>query len=634
VLDDDFRRAIEAIKNRAAIEDVVRERVPTLRKRGVLWEACCPFHEERTPSFKVDPRRGTWHCYGSCSTGGDQISFLERIDNLSFVEVLEILAARTGVELPRRRREDPARRDEEQKLRAALESAANYYRRHLKSPEGARAGEYVAGRGLTDTTAEAFGVGYAPASGTALVEHLRAQGHEFETLEKAGLARRNDAGRAYDFFRGRLMIPIRDSEGGVIGFGGRRLADDDASGPKYVNTPETELFKKGRLIYAWDRALPNVRRGGRVALVEGYTDVMAAHQVGVNFVAAVLGTATTEDHAALVRKSGARVVQLVFDGDEAGRKAAYKALHGLLPLELELQVAMLTGGDDPCDVCVREGSAGFLAHLDTAQPWFSFLIEGLRGKRGMELSQEIDRVLGLLTRLKKPVLRESLIGDLAKAIDLPVAALREQYNSLPEVVRERQLSRGTLIPQRPPAAQSAPQQPAQARAAVPVVTAAAVRVDPRELAAWQDVLGGLLLAPAYLPYLRGREHQIPDSDLAVLFGAVTTLYEEDGAVTEGGPVTQAGADSGLDLNALLARLGDHPARHRVSPLLDRASRADDLKVLLEGALRTLWKLDYEREQRRIQARFKELEGQEGASEEIGQLALRLRELQTMNKSVK
>lgn len=268
MLDDDFRRAIEAIKNRAAIEDVVRERVPTLRKRGVLWEACCPFHEERTPSFKVDPRRGTWHCYGSCSTGGDQISFLERIDNLSFVEVLEILAARTGVELPRRRREDPARRDEEQKLRAALESAANYYRRHLKSPEGARAGEYVAGRGLTDTTAEAFGVGYAPASGTALVEHLRAQGHEFETLEKAGLARRNDAGRAYDFFRGRLMIPIRDSEGGVIGFGGRRLADDDASGPKYVNTPETELFKKGRLIYAWDRALPNVRRGGRVASVK------------------------------------------------------------------------------------------------------------------------------------------------------------------------------------------------------------------------------------------------------------------------------------------------------------------------------------------------------------------------------
>ena len=246
----------------------------------------------------------------------------------------------------------------------------------------------------------------------------------------------------------------------------------------------------------------------------------------------------------------------------------------------------------------------------------------------MELSQEIDRVLGLLTRLKKPVLRESLIGDLAKAIDLPVAALREQYNSLPEVVRERQLSRGTLIPQRPPATQSAPQQPAQARAAVPVVTAAAVRVDPRELAAWQDVLGGLLLAPAYLPYLRGREHQIPDSDLAVLFGAITTLYEE------GGAETQAGADSGLDLNALLARLGDHPARHRVSPLLDRASRADDLKVLLEGALRTLWKLDYEREQRRIQARFKELEGQEGASEEIGQLALRLRELQTMNKSVK
>lgn len=676
LLDDDFKRALEAIKNRAPIEDVVRERVPTLRKAGALWQACCPFHDERTPSFKVDPRRGTWHCYGSCGAGGDQISFLERIDNLSFIEAVEILAARTGVELPRKKRVDPAVKEGERRQRAALEAAASFYKKCLHSPEGRRAAEYLAGRGLGATTGDVFGVGWAPSAGTALCEHLRAQGHEFEALEAAGLARRNDAGRAYDFFRGRLMIPIRDVEGGVLGFGGRRLVDDDEAGPKYVNTPETELFKKGRLIYAWDRALKEVRKCGRVALVEGYTDVMAAHQVGVPFVAAVLGTSTTEDHAALVRKSGARVVQLVFDGDNAGRKAAFKALHGLLPLELELQVAVLTGGDDPCDICVREGSAGFLARLDTAVHWFTFLLDGVRERRGMELSQEVDRVLSLLTRIRKPVLRQSLIADLAAAIDMPVAALREQYQALPEVVRERHLERlprqaasvapgmartvqGGRVEARPagepgallagqagaaaaqegggmaaaarsrPGAESASSGSGHLGGAPRAATALRpLQAKPKQEAVYADILAGLLHRPEHLPQVVHQAGVAPDADLGHLLAVLSSMYQEGTLVAD--PSTA----EGVDLSRVLAALADHPVRHRVLALWERGAAAEDPHALLNGALKAYYKLGLDAEQSRILQRIKELDGVPEASEHTGPLAARLREIQALIREVR
>ncbi len=684
MLDDDFKRALEAIKNRAPIEDVVRERVPTLRKAGALWQACCPFHDERTPSFKVDPRRGTWHCYGSCGAGGDQISFLERVDNLSFLEAVEILAARTGVELPRKKRVDPAVKEGERRQRAALEAAASYYKKSLHSPEGRRAAEYLVGRGLGATTGDVFGVGYAPSAGTALCEHLRGQGHEFEALEAAGLARRNDSGRTYDFFRGRLMIPIRDVEGGVLGFGGRRLSDDDEAGPKYVNTPETELFKKGRLIYAWDRALKEVRKCGRVALVEGYTDVMAAHQVGVPFVAAVLGTSTTEDHAALVRRSGARVVQLVFDGDNAGRKAAFKALHGLLPLELELQVAVLTAGDDPCDICVREGAAGFLARLDMAVHWFTFLIDGLRERRGLELSQEVDRVLALLSRIKKPVLRQSLIADLAKAIDMPVSALREQYQALPDIIaRERQLERsprpaaslapgatrtvqdgsvqtryegeagariagsgaatGASVGQGRPTESPVARESGAARGgaggagggpgASGVGSRAAValrplQAKPKQEGVYADILAGLLHRPEYLPQVVHQVGVAPDPELGHLLQVLGSLYQQGTLVADPSQV------EGVDLSRLLAALGDHPVRHRVLALWERGAAAEDPQVLLNGALKAYYKLALDAEQARILQRVKELDGVPEASDEIGSLAARLREIQALIREVK
>ncbi|MBK7643777.1 MAG: DNA primase [Planctomycetes bacterium] len=550
-MSEDLRRAIEAIKLRAPIEEIVRERVPSLKKTGALWVACCPFHEERTPSFKVDPRRGTWHCFGACGTGGDQLSFLERLDNLTFYEALEILAARTAVELPRRRSEP--RSSENEGLEALVEEAVRFYRAQSASSEGQTATRYMEERGLTRETSDAFGVGYSPASGQALVNHLRSKDVDLARAEAAGLVRRNDQGRPYDFFRGRLMIPIRDLAGRAVGFGARRLGDGETQGPKYINTAETPLFHKGRLVYALDRALPAVRKCGQIVLVEGYTDVMAAHQVGLEQVVAVLGTATTDDHAGLIRRTGARRVTLVFDGDAAGQKAAYKALHGLLPLELPIDVVTLEGGQDPCDVLVREGARPLTAAMELARGWFEFLVEGLKGKSGAELSREVDRVLELLARLSKPVYRASLVGELAQAIQIPVEVLRAQGNAL---VRGRPAPTNAAL-----SAVRAPLAPAQPGA------------DARTQSAWKQLVGALLVDPGLLALVQRSELECPDPALARVLEALHALYADEEAL--------------LDCASILALLGDDPARELVVPLYEHARAAESARVLLEGQLRFL-----------------------------------------------
>jgi DNA primase len=559
VHNDEFRRAIEAIKLRAPIEDVVRERVSSLKKAGALWVACCPFHDEKTPSFKVDPRRGTWHCFGSCASGGDQISFIERADNLSFLDALEILAARTGVELPKAARQrgagDDARDVEFRESLALLERAQAFYATQLDTPEGRAAERYLSERGLTQATSQTFGVGYAPASGQAFVEFARRHDIPIARCEAVGLARRNDQGRPYDFFRGRLMIPIRDVKGQTVGFGARRLADDDASGPKYVNTQETAFFHKGRLVYALDRAISAVRKGGHLVLVEGYTDVMAAHQAGVTTVVAVLGTSTTDEHAALVRKTGARRVSLVFDGDEAGHKAAARALHGLLPLDVEIDVVSLTGGQDPCDLLIREGASAFAAQLELARSWFDHVTAPLASLRGVELSRSVDRVLELLSRLSKPVHRESLAADLARRIDVPVEALREQW-------RAQHGGRRVRVP-----ADEA--RPVEVRADAPAVVAA----DPLLVRAFEDIVGAILLDASLVPMARPYRDQCPSPNLARVFDTVLELYADENAL--------------IDAGSVLNQLGDDEARHCVVPIVERAGAADSPRSLLDGQLRYL-----------------------------------------------
>lgn len=555
-LSDDFRRALEEIKLRAPIEDVVRERVPELKKRGALFEACCPFHEERTPSFKVDPRRGTWHCYGACSEGGDQISFIERICGVGFLDALEILAARSGVELPRARRRGPSR-EEGARAHDVLERAVAFYRERLRGAEGRAALDYLRERGLSANTIEAFGLGWAPAGGRVLVEHARRAGLAHEELEAVGLSRTSDGGRAYDFFRGRLMIPIRDVEGRAVGFGARLLPGQE--GPKYVNTAETELFKKGRLVYGLDRAIADVRRRGHLVLVEGYTDVMAAHQVGLSHVAAVLGTATTVEHAALVRRSGARRASLVFDGDEAGRSAAYKALLGLLPLEIELDVVCLPAGQDPCDLLTREGAEPFLERLERASGWFDHACEGLVGLRGGALSGGVDRVLELLGRLPKPVHREALLSELSGRLGLSPESVREQWRLSPAARRAAAVRAAPEVASLPDPGPGA-REPARP-------------VDPLLRAAYAGLVTAVLADESLVPAVRPHVARCPDDDLKRILEVVLALYEDEGAV--------------VDPPGVMTALEGHPARRLVVGLAQAAHDDESPKSLLDAELRFL-----------------------------------------------
>ena len=559
--DEAFRRAIEAIKLRAPIEDVVRERVPGLRKSGNGFSACCPFHEERTPSFRVDPGRGTWHCFGACSTGGDQIGFLQRIDNLSFLDALEVLAARTGVEIPRRsgRSAEGTEREKEvaELQRDVLERAVAYFQRELRTSEGERARAYLRERGLSEAICAEFGVGYAPSSGQALVTVLRAAKVDLAVATAVGLVRTSDDGRPYDFFRGRLVIPIRDERGRAVGFGARRLDDGEPSGPKYINTAETAHFRKGRLIYALDRALPHVRKEGRIVLVEGYTDVIAAHEHGVRNVVAVLGTATTEDHAALVRRSGARRATLVFDGDEAGRKAAGKALFGLLPLELDIDVVALKGGIDPCDLFVRDGAAAFRAELELARGWFEHVTNELAGASGAALSRAVDRVLDLVARVRTPVHRESLLKDLAAKLSLPVESVRDQF-------RQRLAGHDAGFASVQP--KSVVSNPGQAAADLEAPS----RLDPREREAWSQIAGALLADASLVPLARPRIQGCPDPEVQRILAAILDLCAEE--------------DAEVDAASVMNLLEDHPARDRVVPLLEWARRAESPRALLEGQI--------------------------------------------------
>jgi hypothetical protein len=303
-----------------------------------------------------------------------------------------------------------------------------------------------------------------------------------------------------------------------------------------------------------------VRKSAHIVLVEGYTDVMAAHQCGVANVVAVLGTATTDDHAALVRRTGARRVSLVFDGDEAGRKAAYKALHGLLPLEVEIDVVSLGGGDDPCDLLVREGAQAFLSEIEHARGWFEFLVAGLAHKSGVELSVETDRVLALLSRLQKPVHRDSRIRDLARHLELPVAGVFEQFA---QIERKNPASRATPKPN------TAPSGPAQA-----------VRAAPRDLEimrAFEQLIVAELHDAALCSVIETEIHHCDDPDLVAIHGAIVALLES--------------ADPQLTPGAVFTVLGESPSRERLGRLLPTvrfdSDEEFDVRGLFQGALHRL-----------------------------------------------
>lgn len=412
----------EEIRQRVDIVELVREYVPALKQAGRNYKACCPFHQEKTPSFTVTPDKQIFHCFG-CQAGGDAFSFLMRVEGLSYPEAVKRLGERVGVRVEQPEDDDP-RLKELSRLRAALEFARDFYHETLKrSPEADKARRYLAGRGVGSAQAERFKLGYAPGSSTLLAAAAR-KGFDAETLAKAGLAAPSKvAGRFRDYFWGRILYPIVNPRGETVGFGARTL---DGSEPKYLNSPETPLFSKGRVLYGFHEGAAEVRRARRIVLLEGYMDVIALHKHGFADSAAPLGTALTKEHAEFL-KTRVEKALLVFDPDSAGSAAALRGAEILLEQGIDVRIATVPEGLDPDELLEKGGPAAFSACLEAAVDLPAFKTEVLLGQDG-ELSPQrkskvVGEVLAVIRRSPDDVLKREWVRRLAERLKADEEAL-------------------------------------------------------------------------------------------------------------------------------------------------------------------------------------------------------------------
>ncbi|MBI5140895.1 MAG: DNA primase [Nitrospirae bacterium] len=359
---------LDELRSRSDIYDVVSESV-SLKKNGANWQGLCPFHAEKTPSFNVNPSRQIFHCFG-CGEGGDVFKFLMKRDGINFREAVEALASRYGMEVPAARRENTEVREI---LLAINEEAETFYRRRLKDDKAAS--EYLEKRGIGHDAIAAFGIGSAPEDWRALLAHLQARKFRPEHLVASGLVVRGKNGNLYDGFRNRLIFPIKNIHGKTVAFGGRALGDGT---PKYLNSPETPVYSKSETLFALNMAKDEIKKRGFALITEGYIDALSCHMHGFKNAVATLGTALTPGHTRLLRRFTERVV-LVFDGDEAGRRAARKGLRVLLAGELDPRVLVLPDNLDPDDFLRSRGAEAFSALIADAQPMVDFILTGSAG---------------------------------------------------------------------------------------------------------------------------------------------------------------------------------------------------------------------------------------------------------------
>lgn len=443
------REDVEGVRENTRIEEVVGEHL-ALRSAGVgSMKGLCPFHDEKTPSFHVRPQVGLWHCFG-CGQGGDVISFVQQIDHLDFREAVERLAGRLGRELHYEdddgraatgRREGVGNR---QRLVEAQRVAAQFYAEQLTASPDALAGRtFLSERGFDRQAAETFGVGFAPRSGEAVLRHLRGRGFTEDELVASGLAGRGQRG-LYDRFRGRLVWPIRDVAGDVVGFGARRLFDDDRIEAKYLNTPETAIYKKSQVLYGVDLARRAIATERQAVVVEGYTDVMACHLSGVQTAVATCGTAFGEDHIRIVRRllgddrsvaAGGRVggqVVFTFDGDGAGRRAALRAFEEDQRFVAHTYIAVAADGMDPCELRQARGDAAVRELIAGRQPLFQFAIRSVVEEFDLDsaegqvaaLRAAAPVVAGIRDVELRPVYARRLAGWLGMGVEPVLAAVR------------------------------------------------------------------------------------------------------------------------------------------------------------------------------------------------------------------
>jgi len=416
--------SLERVKQAVDIVEVISAHTD-LRRQGSRWVGLCPFHEERTPSFSVDAQEKLYHCFG-CGVGGDTIKFVEEKEGLGFAEAVELLADRYGVELERER-EDPraeAKRQQRRRLGDLLDRTAAFYATYLwESEEAAKARSYLDERGLGEEVLRRFAVGYAPSAWDKVLLRGQRAGFKVEELRGVGLVQRGRGGGEYDRFRSRIMFPIRDRRGRTLGFGGRAMRSDQ--GAKYVNTAETEFFHKSHTLYGVDLAKGAIAKAGRAVVVEGYTDVLALHQAGIEEAIGVMGTAITDEQVAALSGMVDEVV-LALDADAAGQEAMLRAQRVAAGRKMRLLVAAMPAGEDPAEMMAADGGPErFRALLDGAAELTAFQVGLVLERTDVASPAARDRALEelapILASLGESVSRDELIRRVAERLDLEPA---------------------------------------------------------------------------------------------------------------------------------------------------------------------------------------------------------------------
>ncbi|MGB4600016.1 MAG: DNA primase [Trichlorobacter sp.] len=418
---------VREVAERLSIVDVIGEYV-TLKRSGTNFTGLCPFHGEKTPSFNVNPAREIFHCFG-CGAGGDVFAFVMRLEGISFPEAVRKLAQRAGVVIEERSL-TPAElraKGEREEQRTILDLAARHYREMLtRRPEGAAGRSYLQQREVDPETAAAYGMGYAPERRDTLVQALKGAGHSLETAAALGLIRNGERGNWYDLLHNRLIFPIRDSQGQPIAFAGRVL---DSSLPKYINSPESPLYRKSSVLFGLDLALREIRLASSAIVVEGYFDHLALYRAGVRNVVATCGTAMTDGHINLLKKHGDRVY-LLFDGDNAGRKATVRAMELCLEQKLPTYVITLPQGEDPDSFLQQHGAEAFQQRIETAKPAFEQYLCWLLAKTPPDSVDRkvrlMDEIAPRFKRIADPVERDLYEKEVCRLLGVELSAFRKR----------------------------------------------------------------------------------------------------------------------------------------------------------------------------------------------------------------
>ena len=574
------RSDIDEVRARINIADVIGDYV-TLKSAGVgSLKGLCPFHEERSPSFHVRPQVGFYHCFG-CGEGGDVFTFLQRMDHVTFQEAVERMAARIGFELHYEDGAQATDHGNRARLLGANAAAEAYFQAQLATPDAQVGRDFLGGRGFDQSAAARFGVGFAPKSFDALKNHLIGLGFTELELVTAGLLSAGERGNAYDRFRGRLIWPIRDITGQTVGFGARKLLDDD-QGPKYLNTPETPVYHKSQVLYGLDLARRDIATGKQVVIVEGYTDVMACHLAGVTTAVATCGTSFGVDHIKVIRRvlgdvdnadsSGTGEVIFTFDPDEAGQKAASRAFAEEQRFAAQTFVAVAPDGLDPCDLRLQRGDDAVRKLISGRKPMFEFMIR--RRLAGHDLETVEGRVAGL--RDAAPVvagIRDAALGvgyvrSLAGWLGMDPAEVGRAVASARSQTRPTSEARvDTRVDQRPPDGEPAP---------VREVSLTELPTDPvtrgerdalMAILQYPDAVGSDLIA-------RATQVRFVNPTLAIVRDAVAATQGDAGAPEW---LQRVAAEAPREYGTLVMQLG-------VAPIPERK---EQLPVYCEGVVASL-----------------------------------------------